>query len=312
MEDSKPQNIDGSNSAESSRVKISHRRELVLILVILALLTTANLIYAFERSSFFTDGSPVVYILATLILIVSAAGLSVTAAISFMKAERSSQPIAGDDSKVKLPLGRVISESFLGGWKVVLASGAAYAIFFAFLEGILIYQPKVNFFQYLSTHVSGSIEWCCGPAGFIPVGLVYFPAQHFGLELIPASIILMILISSLVGLNVSLLFSALKATGKLGQASLKAPGAENVSIPNTPTSRFATGAVGAAFGLFAGCPTCAASFFLSMIAGSGATVFSATISIYQPLILALTIPLLVASILLQAKSISRYLQGCSS
>jgi hypothetical protein len=70
--------------------------------------------------------------------------------------------------------------------------------------------------------------------------------------------------------------------------------------------------LGAAFGLFAGCPTCAATFFISMIAGTGATALSTLISSYQPLVVAVTVPLLFFSIFWQAKSIGIILQGCNS
>ena len=172
------------------------------------------------------------------------------------------------------------------------------------MDAILIYQPTVDFpSAYGVANPSAFVETCCGPPGYIPVGLVYFPAQHFGIQLIPISVLIMVLVSLLVGVNVSLIVVSVRKTRSLKQESKVSPQFRKSSLMG--------GALGAAFGLFAGCPTCAAVFFLSMIAGSGATAFSLVISQYQPVIIVLSIPLLLGSIFWQAKSIRTILLGCT-
>jgi hypothetical protein len=179
---------------------------------------------------------------------------------------------------VSLGLSRVISEAFFQNRKVMIFSAVAYGIFFGFVNGIIVYQPA---------------------PGYVPVALVYFPSVHAGLQLIPISVLLMISISLLVALSASLTYSAIKI-GTQRKDGLRS---------GQKKSSFAS-ALGAVLGTFAGCPTCAAAFFLSMLAGSGATAFSIYVSQYQTEIVALTIPVLLLSIYWQARSASLVIQGC--
>ena len=221
--------------------------------------------------------------------------------LAYLRAEGQRPTSTDEQSRIQRPLGKIISDVLFHRKKVIALAAIVYGIFFGFIDGIFVYQPGVDFAsQYFVTTPTALVEYCCGPPGYIPVGLVYFPQQHFGIQLIPISVLTMILVSMLVGLNVALLYSAVKQTRT------------NRFTQNSASSgkKFPGGAVGAALGLFAGCPTCAAAFFLSMVAGSGSTTFSTVISEYQPVIIGLSVPLLFLSILYQAKNLRTILIGC--
>jgi len=273
----------------------------VYVVAALGAFTGANLLYGTNRASFLSANSSEAYSILSFGLLLLGAVLLSLGSVSYLQAERWTEPSIDGKSRLKWRLGKIISDSLFLQKKVVAVSAVVYALFFAFVDGILVYQPGVDFAsQYLVSKPSVIIETCCGPPGYVPVGLIYLPAQHFGIQLIPISIFTMVLVSLLVGLNVSLLNTAVKQTKS-----------KEVLIDTSMGKRFAGGALGAALGLFAGCPTCAAAFFLSMIAGSGATAFSALVSEFQPVIIGLSIPLLLVSIIFQAKNVRNFLFGCS-
>jgi hypothetical protein len=271
----------------------------------LPLFIALNVIYAENKSAFLTSNSSPFYPDLSLILLSAGSILILYGVLSFLRAERKRPMYADGKSRVGWSIGRIISDAFFQHAGVIALAGIVYGVFFAFVDGILIYQPTVDFHSAYGFASPGAlVETCCGPPGYIPVGLVYFPAQHFGVQLIPISVVIMMLVSFLVGVNVSLIVMSVRKSKSLKQESTN-------DSPQFRKSSFMGGALGAAFGLFAGCPTCAAVFFLSMIAGSGATAFSLVISEYQPVIIALSIPLLLASIIWQARSIRTILHGCS-
>ena len=264
-----------------------------------------NIVYAENKSAFLSANSSPFYPDLALLLLSAGSILIFYSAISYLNVERRKPILVDGKSRVSWSVSRIIADAFFQERKFIALSAFLYGIFFAFVDAILIYQPTVDFpSAYGFASPAAVVENCCGPPGYVPVGLVYLPAQHFGIQLVPLSILIMFIVSILVGVNVSLIVASVRKSRALIDTST--PGAS--SIAKRP---FMGGALGAAFGLFAGCPSCAAVFFLSMIAGSGATAFSLVISNYQPFIIALSLPLLFASILWQAKSIKTILLGCS-
>ncbi len=209
-------------------------------------------------------------------------------------------------SRVMKSLGTTVAETIFQNGRIISIASIVYGAIFAFLDGILIYQPSVNFASaYGITSPSFVVEYCCGPPGYVPAGQAYFPAEHFGIQLIPASILMMLLVSTLVGVNVAFLITSIRSSQPMRNLQIFGSSA---SLNRTS---FLGGAAGATFGVFAGCPTCAAAFFLSMIAGSGATAFSLTISEFQPVIILVSIPLLFGFIIWQARGLRKILTGCS-
>jgi hypothetical protein len=274
----------------------------ILFLISVVFFTVMNLIYESNKSDFDSSTGNALYPDVTLFLLIAGALFLVSSVISLLSAE-SGKPVKADgQSRVSKSTVAVVADSLSENKKVVAVSAIIYGIIFAFLDGIMIFQPTVNFkIAYGITGPATVVENCCGPPGYIPVGLAYFPSQHFGIQLIPLSLMILVLMSTLVGVNVSLLIASVRTSkSNLGQQVRT----------SVKSSSFFGGAFGALLGVFAGCPTCAAAFFLSMIAGSGATAFSLAISAYQPLIILASVPLLIGSILWQARSIRKILLGC--
>jgi hypothetical protein len=277
----------------------------ILLLVALVFFTCMNIIYAQNKAEFQTSTGSYFYPDVSLALLLLGTVFLAISAVNFLLIE-SRRPLSIDSSsRLVRSLGAIIADTIFQSKRIIALVAIIYAVIFAFLDGILIYQPSVDFASsYGISTPSAILESCCGPPGYVPVGLVYFPAEHFGIQLIPISILIMLLISVLVGVNVAFLMGSIEKSKpmKLQKAS---------ATIRFGKSSFVGGALGATFGVFAGCPTCAAIFFISMIAGSGATAFSLAISEYQPEIILLSIPLLLTSIWWQARSIRSFLLGCA-
>jgi hypothetical protein len=279
---------------------VQRNAPLALFLASITLFAASNFFYTFFRDAFVNVYSDPTYVYVSLLIICTASVLLSLAAFTYFRVQQKLPFSTEKDSGVvEWRLGRIFSDALYQHKTLFSSSVVIYATFFALLDGILIYQPGVDFSKaYAVIGPTWRVETCCGLPGYVPVGLFYLPAQHTGLELIPMSILLMIFVSALVGLNICLLRMAYS----LSKTQNLKPGAKGS----------AGGIVGAVFGLFVGCPTCAAAFLLSMFAGTGAIGFSSFIAAYQPLIAAFTLPLLFLSILWQGRSIRKILAGCAS
>ncbi|MDG6905268.1 MAG: hypothetical protein JRN20_05720 [Nitrososphaerota archaeon] len=261
-----------------------------------ALIVSANLFYALNYERFYNYFAPPFYSYVSLILVTLASLSFGVSAFSYFSIQQRILP-KSDGSVLLWSMERIISDAVFQQKKIFVIATVIYGFVFSLLDGILVYQPNVDFYvNYFVNGPTWRVVTCCGSPGYVPLGLFYLPAQHIGVELYPLSFLLLLIVSILVGLNVSLLVKAFRAS------RISANRAEKKGIAGT--------ILGATVGLFAGCPTCAAAFFLSMIAGTGATAFSAIIAAYQPLIVALTIPLLIFSVMWQARSIRMIFKGC--
>lgn len=293
--------MEQSKERKSSRPENSrpdHRYARLFLISSVLFFAAMNLVYAAYRPYFELSSSSAFFAVATFFLFSLGVAFLAASAFFYLRTESRRPDALEDNSRIKKTVGAVVAEAISQKWKNLAVVAVIYALVFSFLDGVLIYQPGVDFATvYGISNPQMVVETCCGPPTYVPVGLVYFPAQHFGLQLIPASIAIMLCISLLVGVNVALMFLSVEKSRPLKNLQKNAGSLG--------------GSIGAVFGIFAGCPTCAAAFFLSMIAGSGATAFSFTISEFQPLILLLSIPLLIASIIWQSKCIETILSGCA-
>jgi hypothetical protein len=176
--------------------------------------------------------------------------------------------------------------------RVFAITALAYGAFYALVTSIVVYQPGVDFVQaYGATLPSAEIVPCCGDPLQSPVVVVYL-ANHLGLLLVPLTLLLWLTVSSLVGLNAMLAAFALSGS------------AEGVG-------RGWLGGVGAAIGLFTGCPTCAGLFFANFLGGAGAVYLATALSYYQLFFIALSVPVLLATPFLISRSLSKvYRDGC--
>ena len=179
-------------------------------------------------------------------------------------------------------LSRIISEGTFS--RVLILSSVVYGILYAFASGIIVYDPNVDFHAvYHVSLPSSAVATCCGPLGQTPLAVVYL-TQHIGLLLVPANLLLLFSLSWLVGLNAALgtfLFSGRANSNGIGWV----------------------GGVGAMVGLFTACPTCAGLAVLSILGGTGALSVALFLGPLQILFVGLSVPLLVASPILLARSL---------
>jgi hypothetical protein len=179
-------------------------------------------------------------------------------------------------------------------WKIMVIAAITYGIFFGFLSRILIYNNDVSFSQQGISIPSINIIPCCNIPGYVPMFSAYL-TDHFSILVIPLNIILAVVVSGLVGFNTALGVYAFKTSTK---------------VRSTKKISF-IGSVGAAGGLFVGCPTCAGSFF-SVLLGFGVVGESiSALASFQTLFIALSIPVLVITPFLVARSIRTNRRTCN-
>jgi hypothetical protein len=179
-------------------------------------------------------------------------------------------------------------------WKVMVIAAIAYGIFFGFLSQIFIYRNDISFSQQGIVIPSINIIPCCNTPGYVPMFSAYL-TDHFLILLIPLNIILAVIVSALVGFNASLGLYAFNLSRK---------------IQSTKKLSF-IGSVGATSGLFVGCPTCAGSFFSALL-GFGAVGESISVlASFQTLFIALSIPVLIITPFLVARSIRTNCRTCN-
>ena len=171
-------------------------------------------------------------------------------------------------------------------WKTMTVSAIGYGIFFGFLSQIFIYKYDISFAQQGIAVPSVIITPCCNTIGYVPMLAAYL-TDHFLVLLIPINVILVVLVSTLVGFNISLNVYALKLTKK---------------IQNTKKITL-FGSLGATCGLFIGCPTCAGSLLSALVGFSAGTTIIAAIAPLQTLFILLSIPALIVAPFLIAREI---------
>jgi hypothetical protein len=126
---------------------------------------------------------------------------------------------------------------------------------------------------------------CCNVPGYVPLFAAYI-TNHFLILLIPINIILAVVISVLVGFNISLNLFAYKM--------MKMQGTRKLTFFES---------IGVTTGLFVGCPTCAGSLFSALFGfGSGGTAV-ALLAPFQTLFIIISIPALIISPFLIARLI---------
>jgi hypothetical protein len=166
-----------------------------------------------------------------------------------------------------------------------------YGLFFSYLTGVIVYEPSLDIaapFRAPSLLLSP----CCDPTPLYSPTVVVYITSHLGILLIPLTVILLVAVSGLVGLNVALAAFAFDSRART-------------------KSRVWLGGLGAIVGLFTGCPTCAGLAFASLFGASGTLSYVLVLTAYQPVFIGLSIPLLVATTYLISRSLSKvYGGGC--
>ena len=165
--------------------------------------------------------------------------------------------------------------------KIFLSTFIGYGIFFALISGTLVYQPEINFTTHYGAVIpSGFIAPCCDEPGYMPKIIVYI-TEHIGLQIIPINLVLQIIVSYLVGLNVSIAVTAYSISKKGGGIST----------------------IGAATGLFIACPTCAGTFLSIFIGTASGIALSVALLQMQTFLIGISIPILIVTPYLMARKL---------
>ena len=165
--------------------------------------------------------------------------------------------------------------------KIFVATFIGYGIFFSLVSGTLVYQPEVSFsYHYGADIPSWFIAPCCDGPGYMPKIIIYL-TDHVGLQIIPINLVLQVIVSYLVGLNLSIAVNA-------HTISKKGRGASTI---------------GAATGLFIACPTCAGTFLSIFIGTASGIALSIALTQLQTVFIAISIPILLVTPYIMAKKL---------
>ncbi len=133
---------------------------------------------------------------------------------------------------------------------------------------------------------------CCNSIGYVPM-LILSVNSNFSILLIPINFLLGVIISILVGFNITFNIYLIR----------------QIKLTNLSKRNFFS-LFGITSGLFIGCPTCAGSFFYSLAGFSSLITFS-FLNFYQIIFVLISIPLLMLSIIFMAKLMQKnYLKTC--
>ena len=178
--------------------------------------------------------------------------------------------------------------------RVFLITSISYALFFSFVSQIIIFSPYTSFSQLYQVSIpSVKITTCCNFPGFVPILSAYL-LDNLIVLIIPINVLLVVIISFLVGVNLTVTLYVFQ---------------HNSMRNNRNKSTSCLGAVGGALsGLFTACPICAGTLFsivLGIIMGlsSLSAVTLTVLTPYQALFIFISIPMLLLSSYITAKSI---------
>lgn len=180
-----------------------------------------------------------------------------------------------------------ISEPFKKSKKyslLIIPTAVGYGIVFSFLSQIFVYDPEMLISESNNHYPSVKIIPCCGAVGYVPMMYVYL-TPYFFMFIIPLNLLLVLIVSMLVGFNISLYVYALKKIKEKREGII--------------------GGIGATCGLFIGCPTCAGTIIAAIFSVAVGTTSISALASFQILFISASIPILVITPFLIAKRMSR-------
>ncbi len=133
---------------------------------------------------------------------------------------------------------------------------------------------------------------CCNNFGYVPMLTIYINS-NFSFLLIPLNFFIGIIISLLVGLNISLNIYVIKQL--------------QINFRNLSKGNLFSG-FGLTSGLLVGCPTCAGSLLYSIIGFSSLIAFS-SLSLYQMFFVTISIPFLIVSLVIMTNLLRKRLSN---
>jgi hypothetical protein len=169
-----------------------------------------------------------------------------------------------------------------------------YGLFYALVSSMIIFRSD-NISELYGVTVPSITMISYGPLGYVPTMSAYL-SEHVGLLIIPINLIVTLLVSALVGFNTVLSAYAFAQRPKK-------------SINTSTGTSSVLSIIGATTSLFATCPTCASFYIFNIMAGSLAPTVAAFAISYYALFVAISIPLLLATLFMTALSIRRMLFG---
>ena len=178
-------------------------------------------------------------------------------------------------------------------YRVVLGTAAvAYGSLYGLLTSVVVFRPDLDFRSLPGLAIpSIQPDQLVGTPLYVPEVTVFL-TDHLGLILIPLTILMLVAVSVLVGINLALTVFAYDNRTKGAGISW-------------------SGQLGAAIGLFTGCPTCAGLYFFSVIGGSGAASVAITLGYFQPVFVLLGIPVLLITPYLTSRALTKvFREGC--
>jgi hypothetical protein len=167
-----------------------------------------------------------------------------------------------------------------------------YGLFYALVSSMIIYRTD-NISEIYGVTVPSIVMISYGPLGYVPTISAYL-SEHVGLLIIPMNLIVTLVVSALVGFNTVLSAYAFAQRPKK-------------SINTATGTSSVLSIIGATTSLFATCPTCASFYIFNVMAGSLAPTVAAFAISYYALFIAISIPLLLATLFITALSIRRML-----
>jgi hypothetical protein len=181
----------------------------------------------------------------------------------------------------------------------------AYALLFAFISQIIIFRPDVSFSHIYQVAIpSWIITPCCNLPGLVPTFTAYL-SDSLIVYIIPINLVLTVVLSTLVSVNITLALYVFQKKNSNG----------NNRIRNEEKGKSCFSGIGAAAGLFTACPTCAGTFFstiVGVIAGTSSVLATAStggavavLAPFQGLFIGTSIVILLASPYLTIKGIKK-------
>ena len=166
---------------------------------------------------------------------------------------------------------------------IIILSGILYGIIFSFFSQIFVFTENgSNIVENSKFNPSIKIIPCCNSIGYVPITYVYL-ADYFFIFLIPINIVLVLIVSFLVGFNISLNTFMIKRLKDNNQSRV-------------------IGGIGATCGLFIGCPTCAGSVIAAIFGLSAGTTTISLLASLQTIFIVISLPALMIAPLIIAKT----------
>lgn len=177
-----------------------------------------------------------------------------------------------------------------------------YGLLFAFLSQIIIFRPYVSFSHIYQVRIpSWIITPCCNLPGLVPTFTAYI-SDNLIVFIIPINLILTVVLSTLVSVNITLVLYAF----------------QNSRSKYTKNNSCFSG-IGATAGLFTACPTCAGTFFSTIVgtittaAGAPSTLLAtvvtpaalAALASFQVLFIIISIAIMLVSSYLTINSVKK-------